>query len=63
MQARCSGYSLCHVGIAIHQRYTRKAFYSDGKVAYNPGELAGLAFLISQGLLVEVVDRVPLVFE
>ena len=35
----------------------------ESKVIYNPGELAGLAFLISQGLLIEVVDGVPVALE
>ncbi len=57
------GTPLCRSGIEQSTNDTGISPLCEGKVAYNPDELAGLAFLISQGLLVEVVDRVPLVFE
>jgi hypothetical protein len=57
------GTPLCGSGIEQSTNDTGISPLCEGKVAYNPDELAGLAFLISQGLLVEVVDRVPLVFE
>jgi hypothetical protein len=61
--SKCSVYSPVPYGIEHFTNDTGVKPFSEGKVIYNPGKLAGLGFLASQGLLVEVVDGVTIAFE